>query len=309
MLVAHSIAFALVLAGGAPSPSPSPTPSDAESKGRLTYVGPEPTIAPDVLLRGAIRQGDLAKVEAALAAGAKVNAGVGQSEPLTIAATRGRVDIMELLLKHGADVNGRDAFKRTPLWAAVFSGQARTWELLLAAGAEVGIVGTSGDTVLDYAVDRGQLEAVRALLAKRADPNRPSQNKLFLGEPPITRALRQNRRDIVDLLLANGARLDFRNADGQSALRAAVAGANPELVELCLSKGLDLKEPDTAGRTALMWAAQDGSKEMIAFLLGKGLDAGAKDKDGKTAADLAVGRNRDAIVELLKGGKPPAARP
>jgi len=255
-------------------------------------------------LAGAIRHGSLPEVQAAVEQGAPVNPPEGQNTPLMVAATRGHAEIARYLLDRGAHLNARDAQKRTALFAAIYGAKAAVWDLLLERGADVSLVSRTGDSALDYAVERGQLEAVRALVARKADVNRPSANNLHLGDPPIARALQQNRRDIVEVLLASGARLDYRNADGQNALRAAVAGGNPELVQLCVSKGLDLRGTDAAGRTALIWAAQDGSRAMVEWLLGQGLDAGARNAKGKTAADLAVGPNRPAILQLLKtGGK------
>ncbi len=103
---------------------------------------------------------------------------------------------------------------------------------------------------------------------------------------------------------AAGADPRRRDVDGVDALRFAPRGGDLELVALMRQKGCDLKQRDARQRTLLHLAAADGSKAVVEYLLREGLAAQAWDSDGKTPADLAVGRERDAIRALL--GAPPA---
>jgi ankyrin repeat protein len=94
--------------------------------------------ADDDLCAGAIG-GDVAKVEAALLAGAAVNCrGDGGFTALHFAAQERHVDVARVLLEAGADLEAQNEYGGTPLWVAVMN--ARDTEggvvgLLLRAGA------------------------------------------------------------------------------------------------------------------------------------------------------------------------------
>lgn len=55
--------------------------------------------------------------------------------PLHIAAWQGHTAMVELLLRHGADVNATDREQRTPLQSAAWQGHENVVWLLLKAGA------------------------------------------------------------------------------------------------------------------------------------------------------------------------------
>ncbi|MBC8134475.1 MAG: ankyrin repeat domain-containing protein, partial [Fibrella sp.] len=67
---------------------------------------------------------------------------------------RGRYAVAELLLNHGADVNGGKTQKRMPIRQAVASGDLRMVRLLLQHGATANIANSWGDTPLHEAVIR-----------------------------------------------------------------------------------------------------------------------------------------------------------
>ncbi|KAF2254341.1 ankyrin [Trematosphaeria pertusa] len=85
------------------------------------------------------------------------------------AARDGRVDVLELLLRYGADMNecfpGKDLTEPqgTALHAAVASNQTATVEWLLQHGADAGIRNVDGKTTADYIPEDAD-EALRTLM-------------------------------------------------------------------------------------------------------------------------------------------------
>lgn len=65
--------------------------------------------------------------------------------PLHCAAREGRIEVVELLLKAGAQVNAADDHGRTPLHCAAFRGQRDVIEKLVRAGADLNLRGTEGE--------------------------------------------------------------------------------------------------------------------------------------------------------------------
>ena len=93
----------------------------------------------DKLIVQEARNGDRARLDRLLAAGADINS-VGDHgySALLEATLLGHLQVVRWLLAHGADVNLTSTDGSSPLWWACCKGHVDIAELLLAAGAEVG---------------------------------------------------------------------------------------------------------------------------------------------------------------------------
>jgi hypothetical protein len=124
---------------------------------------------------------------------------LGQT-PLIVAVNHNQAEIAELLLANGANVNARDPQMRTPLILALWVYKHdQMVRLLLQRGAEVDLEDKLSMTALAYAAKQGQLEDANILIANDANVNFVS------GETPLYMAVMGMHREIVELLLANGA--------------------------------------------------------------------------------------------------------
>jgi outer membrane protein assembly factor BamB len=122
------------------------------------------------VLWAAVRAGDVKAVEAALEAGADVNAKneIGVSA-LWIAASKGKLEVIDALVKRGADVNARDGiWYQTPLSHSVARRQLEAARLLIRKGAK------DVDAALFTAASQGSVEMVKMILAN----GKPSQDAL-----------------------------------------------------------------------------------------------------------------------------------
>ena len=124
----------------------------------------------------ACRDGQIDDVKELLEAGAGVNAPVGDSNSyggvaLIDASSQGHLDIMELLLDNGVDVNSQRDFGMTPLAAATRAGSREAVELLVNRGADVNQFPGDGSPPLISAANRNDPEIVKLLLEAGADVN------------------------------------------------------------------------------------------------------------------------------------------
>jgi ankyrin repeat protein len=180
------------------------------------------------------------------------------------------VKMVELLLERGANVNAqlraplliRQNLEgdrglgagSTPLMRAAKGGDVVLMRLLLRHGADVALTQRNGSTALMIAAGLGW---------------RFSGNSTPYGD----RGSESDAAEAIGICLAHGADINARNANGDTALHAAVAGR--------------------------------GSEPLVRALLDEGADPHARNGRGQTPLDIAAAGRRDGrdltrIVELLR---------
>ena len=104
--------------------------------------------------------------------GADVNARTdkdkGHFTPLHLAAEEGRIEVVHVLLQHGANVGTKNGDGRTALHQAAKSGKVEVVHVLLQHGANVGTKDDSGRTALQIASDKGYGDIMKLLSEHRA---------------------------------------------------------------------------------------------------------------------------------------------
>lgn len=130
----------------------------------------------------------------------------------------GALDVMVLLLRHGALVDGREGPEdATPLLLAVQKNNIEAVRILLAAGADPNVRGDVGYSPLRWCAEHGYLEMARLLLlcgaTKMIDDWGGDNAMTALGL-----AVRGLNVDMVKLLLAYGANPQARDIDECSPL-------------------------------------------------------------------------------------------
>ena len=95
--------------------------------------------------------------------------------------------------------------------------------------------------------------------------------------------------------------MNAKEEDGWTPLIYAAGEGHKELVELLIANGADVDAKDEDGWTPLHWATVNGHEATVELLLANGSDVNAKDNDGETPLDWADG----GIANLLRknGGK------
>ncbi|WP_029005729.1 ankyrin repeat domain-containing protein [Azorhizobium doebereinerae] len=104
---------------------------------------------------------------------------------------------------------------------------------------------------------------------------------------PLMTAAHVGDVEAVCQLLAAGADMNARNADGNTALWLACVGRHLEVIDLLVAAGTDIDNQNDNGATALMYAASAGLAGVVARLLARGADMRAQTLDGFSALDLA----------------------
>lgn len=182
------------------------------------------------------------------------------------------IDLIDLLLQNGANVNSKTSTKDTILFKALEKKNIDIVKLLLGYGATVNILGQDGDSPLSYAIENCDCQ-------------------------------------MVDTLLQNGANVNFKNSNNDIPLILAANNpeANLEIVEILVQYGANLDAQDSDGDTALHLAVKGRSLELVKYLIEKIPNYLIKNKQGLTVIDIAAATsyfgyftNIDILLVLLK---------
>jgi len=221
--------------------------------------------------------------------------------PLELAASRPQTNgllLCELLLAKGAQVNptNKTDYRITPLDWAVSSDNIELVKLLLDHGADGKAKSDVGSTALHTAADRGDKEIAAMLIEHGADVNA----KVTGGTTPLHEAAWAGRDEVIKLLLSKGAEVDPKRHDGLTPLISAADREHNSTVEILLANGADINAAMDNGDTALHSAIARGNKEVVETLLAHGADMNLKNKAGETVLQFAAKCHQPAMVELLR---------
>lgn len=162
-----------------------------------------------------------------------------------------------------------------------------------------------GMTALIMACTYSFTDIAKYLISEGADVN--IQDTMY-GTSALFGAA-YSSKELVEILLANGADIHIRSKEETTAFTMSVFGAlggsvTTEVASMLLDRGADVDETSTtkrsAGYTCLMMVAGAGDAELVSFLLSKGADINAKAMDGSTALTMAARENNVEMINLLK---------
>jgi uncharacterized protein len=156
-------------------------------------------------------------------------------------------------------------------------------------------------SALADAAMRRDVEAVKTLLARKADVNQPQGD----GSTALHWAAYNSQPDMVRLLLAAGANVGAKSRlGGLTPLMMAAKAGDATVVKLLVEARSDVATPNGNGTTPLMFAAASGSAEAVRLLLDSGADANAADAtNGQTALMFAAAQGRLEAVQALLARK------
>jgi len=121
---------------------------------------------------------------------------VSQSALMHRSAMRGETEVVEMLIKLGADVNILDEDGKTPLHDACLKGQVNTARLLLDRGAKIDARDKEGASPLHDAALGGNVKIIEFLLERKADADARDAK----GLTPLDYAVKMERAEAVRVL-------------------------------------------------------------------------------------------------------------
>ncbi len=127
------------------------------------------------------------------------------------------------------------------------------------------------------------LARVEKMLQAGFDPNAQTS----VGNRPLLIAAKKRNPRLLEILIANGAKVDAPDRNGLTPLMAAASMGLDQNVRVLISAGAKVNARDEKGSTALIWAVISGHPQVVEIFLVHGADFKAKNKDGLNALGLS----------------------
>lgn len=153
------------------------------------------------------------------------------------------------------------------------------------------------DNMLLQACKNNQKGVVQTFLKRGGvDVNKRDES----GNTPLIYACRKSARDLVKLLLDNGAEADLGNQKSRTPMHFAAEAGNFQIISMLIDAGADVNCTDNDGVTPLMLLAQNGKTDAALKLIqNPDIDMAIKDNSGHLAVDYATSAGLRELVEAL----------
>lgn len=214
---------------------------------------------------------------------------------LILAAERGDLLVMELLLRRGVDPDYSSFDGVTPLMYASEYGSPEEVLMLLDHGADPDAVPDNGVTALISSSKNGSFDVSNALLDNGASVNMTDK----MGLTSLMYSSAYNFAELTGLYLDYGADLTKKDMSGSDALIIASYYGSYESAKVLLEYGADVNTTDYSGFTPLIIASQTGHYNLVWLYLENGADISLKNHGGYDALAMSVQKGNGDITELL----------
>ena len=182
--------------------------------------------------------------------GANLNAldGAGYS-PLTSAVYHGNLEIVSLLIDYNLDINKADGNGWSPILIAASKGWNDIFSFLIKRGSDINSKEPNGWSTLNMCISRGEFKMVKLLIDSGVDVNLPNK----IGSTPLAYAVNNGKMeiqyDIASLLIERGASTNIKLRSGRSLLHMAADGGYYYMIQLLLANGAKIGTKDRNGNS------------------------------------------------------------
>ncbi len=203
--------------------------------------------------------------------------------------------VVQLLIENKADLNSKNKNGHTPLSYYLNNNkdaELKIVKILIDNGADVNLSYGYTNPPIYYAIKENRTDIINLLIESGASVN----------EPIIFNALCQHGYiDIVERLLKDGYKTNQKEKNfGRTPLFSGVEGNQIEVIQILLNYDADVNFKDELGATPLLVA---NNKEVLKILLENGADIDAVDEYGQNALfGLLIGERYECIKYLLEKG-------
>ncbi|KAL8669952.1 MAG: hypothetical protein Q9168_005486 [Polycauliona sp. 1 TL-2023] len=221
------------------------------------------------------------------------------------AASKDHPAVVEILLEHyPALLNARNIHGKTPLHDGAKRGFLEVVQILIKHGADLRAKSNTKETPLSYAAASGCIPCVQALL----DAGVPLDHNEGRVKQASYTAAAHSQHSMLQWLFDQGAIVDVRGSHDNNILHGTVCDcADPSIIRLIMETAIKqdkvasvLNARNMHGKTPIMDAVERDRIAAVSVILQYDpIDLEVCDQDGRTALHWAVERNLPAMTKLL----------
>ncbi len=199
------------------------------------------------------------------------------------------------LLKKSPDLEVKNGVDMSALTVAVKNGAVELVELLLEHGALVtnDALGVAGMSALSSPALVLRLQKAYMMQVK------PVVDELGDADGLLITSAEKGDLDGIKKALKDGANIDVSDELDATSLRWAIRKGHDDAVKELLNAGTDVNHLSDNGWTPLMEAAASGNQALVDLLVDKGAIVKFKNSEGQSAASVAMEGGHSAISEQL----------
>ena len=196
---------------------------------------------------------------------------------LHFAACSGRLEVVQMLLNSGAEIDPGDEHHHTPL---VLSVEAKKYDVMLhliTSGADVTQLAKHtnkdlGKEALSYTINNKQIDVV---VASVLIINGVGIEGLLSTSPPMTALMwtaQEGYDSLTRQLILQGVNINYRNSDGRTALHYAAHTGHLHIVQVLLNNGAEIDPGDEHHHTPLVLSVVAKNYDVMLHLITSGAD-------------------------------------
>jgi len=204
-------------------------------------------------------------------------------------------------LKHLINSETKTSGGDTPLMLACQANNVEMVDLLIKSGVDMEPQNEFGNTPLMFACQQNNVEIVNLLI--QSEVNMEAKNTY--GETGFIVACKLGHLEIVNLLIKSGANIESQNADGHTGFMIASDYGNCAMVELLIKSGVNMEAKNQYWQTGFMLACQNCNFEILDLLIKSGVNMEAKNRYGETGFISVVAHKNiqfEIVTLLLNSG-------
>jgi len=178
---------------------------------------------------------------------------------LYYAVDKNNLELTKALVKRGVNVDYQSSKGKTPIRIALATNKLDIAQVLLDAGADINIRDHDNMHGLLKATENDHDEAVIFAISHKANLDYQIEG----GKTALMLAVQKKNTIIIKALLEAGANTAIQNTSGKTALMMAVTDVSLNIIALLLSYPVDLTIKDDIGRTVVDYAEKMHNMELI----------------------------------------------
>ena len=209
--------------------------------------------------------------------------------------------IQHLLSKKGNGVNKLTHDGRTYIFWAAYKDNIEMMQFLLKNGADMSVVDSHGYSLLNFSATTGQLnpKLYDFCIENGADPkkekNHDGANALLLVAPYI------KDPSLIDYFTSKGINIESTDNDGNGIFNYAAKAGNIQLIDYLIKQGVTFKKLSQQGENAMIFASRGtrsntNTLDFYHYLENLGVSPNITSKNGVTPLHAIAYRGKDTTI-------------